>query len=151
MTELAHFATKLAGMAIAGGLVLVSGVAFAHDHPDPGDHGDHAHQVFRGVFESGSLTGPSIEIKTTSGKLVTIDLAPTTRISLEAQGTAAGIMAALNNHQLQVTAQVMAKNKAWVATGIEAHLNVAGKDHSGDHQGSDHQSHDNANHSKGDH
>jgi len=136
-----QIATKLAGLAVAGSFILVSGVAFAHDHPGQEDHGPKTHQVIRGVFETGSLTGPSITVKTTSGKTVTIDLTPTTRVSLEAQGTVAGIMTALNHHQLALTAQVVSKNNAWVAVGIEAHLNVQGKDQGSHHQDS---SHDNA-------
>lgn len=135
-------AWRLAGVAMASSILVVSGVAFAHGHPADHHHGDQRHQVIHGVFESGSLTGPSIIVKTSKGQTFTIALTSTTRVSLEAQGTVNTIMTALQNHQLAVTADVQSGTQGMVATQIEAHLNAKG---SGDHHsGKDH-------HKKSDH
>jgi len=140
--------SRLFAAVVASSLLVASGPAFAQDHGGPGRHEpDHAaHRVIRGVLESGSLTGMFVTLQTASGQQVRLTITPKTRIALEAQGTAGGILAALNAHQLAVTANVVSQSQTWVATAIEAHLNVGSSDHSDGDQGgggdAHHHSHD---------
>ncbi|SMC03727.1 hypothetical protein SAMN00768000_1241 [Sulfobacillus thermosulfidooxidans DSM 9293] len=127
---------KSLGVMTAGAMVSVlalSGAAFAQKHHDQKDHPKHM-ETIHGVFESGSFTGSEITVKTSSGKLVTIDLTGSTRISLEAQGSVSAIMTALQKHQLRITAEVKPGTKAFMASKIEAHLNVEKDSHHQDHK-----------------
>ncbi|AUW94184.1 MAG: hypothetical protein C7B44_09815 [Sulfobacillus thermosulfidooxidans] len=129
---------KSRGIITAGAMVSVlalSGAAFAQKQHDMPDHSKHM-ETIHGMFESGNFTGAEITLKTSSGKMVTIDLTRSTRISLEAQGSVSAIMTALQNHQLRITADVIPGPKDLIARKIEAHLNVEQNSrHKEDHQG----------------
>ncbi|PSR25289.1 MAG: hypothetical protein C7B46_20715 [Sulfobacillus benefaciens] len=126
---------KILGTIIAGSFIAFSGVAFAHGHQGGRDHNQHGvkYQVIQGVFESGSLTGPAITAKTNKGQTITIDMRSSTKIGVEAEGTVATIMQALDNHQLRVTALVQPNGQSFWAIKIEAHLNTKGNDHRDKH------------------
>ncbi len=132
--------SKIVGAVIAGTFITFSGVAFAHGHQSVKDHSHHdaKYQVIQGVFESGNLTGPAITVKTNNGQTITIDMRPSTKIGVEAEGTVTTIMQALDNHQLRVTALVQPNGQSFWAVKIEAHLNAKGKNHGDNH--SEHQS-----------
>ncbi len=121
--------------AAAAGALLISGATFADGH-----HKDAKPQmkpyVVHGVYETGNvgqiLGSSTIKIKTLNGN-VTLYVTGKTDLHLEANGTAAGMLAAITSQHMYITARVEKVQGKLTALSLNAHVNAEKKDHKKPH------------------